>query len=61
MNGYLLRETRAWERLFLISAAVLLIKPGFVTDAIGAALLAAVLARQKLAARREAVITRQAK
>ncbi|MGZ8229507.1 MAG: TRAP transporter permease [Burkholderiales bacterium] len=37
--GYLLREARMWERVLLVAAALLLIKPGLVTDLIGAALL----------------------
>jgi TRAP-type uncharacterized transport system fused permease subunit len=48
MFGYLLRETRLWERLLLLAAAVLLIKPGIVTDGIGLALLAAVIINQRL-------------
>jgi TRAP-type uncharacterized transport system fused permease subunit len=47
MFGYLLRETRIWERLLLVAAALLLIKPGLVTDLIGFTLLAAVLVNQK--------------
>jgi len=43
LQGYLAsREAKAWERLTLLVAAVLLIKPGYVTDAIGLALLAAI-------------------
>ncbi len=44
--GYLLREARAWERLLLISAAILLIKPGIVTDIVGLILLAIVVLAQ---------------
>jgi len=47
LNGYLIREARIWERALLIVAAVLLIKPGYVSDAIGLGLLACVLANQK--------------
>jgi TRAP transporter 4TM/12TM fusion protein len=47
MFGYLLRETRAWERVFLLAAALLLIKPGIITDALGLAILAIVFANQK--------------
>jgi TRAP transporter 4TM/12TM fusion protein len=47
LHGYLLRENRLWEGLFLLAAAVLLIKPGYITDAIGLALLAAVVINQK--------------
>ncbi|HYC46758.1 MAG TPA: TRAP transporter permease [Burkholderiales bacterium] len=51
--GYLFREARMWERAALVTAAVLLIKPGLVTDLIGAALLAIVVLVQ-LASRRAA-------
>jgi TRAP-type uncharacterized transport system fused permease subunit len=47
MHGYLLRGIRLWERVFLLAAAVLLIKPGYITDAIGLALLLAVIVNQK--------------
>jgi TRAP transporter 4TM/12TM fusion protein len=47
LHGYLLRESRIWERILLVAAAVLLIKPGYVTDAIGLALLATVIVNQK--------------
>jgi TRAP transporter 4TM/12TM fusion protein len=47
MFGYLIREARVWERGFLLAAALLLIKPGLVTDLIGLALLAAVFVNQK--------------
>jgi TRAP-type uncharacterized transport system fused permease subunit len=52
--GYLLREARMWERVALVAAAVLLIKPGLITDLIGAALLAIVVIVQ-VATRRAAV------
>jgi TRAP transporter 4TM/12TM fusion protein len=47
LHGYLFREVRLWERLFLLAAAILLIKPGYVTDAIGLALLVSVIVNQK--------------
>jgi TRAP transporter 4TM/12TM fusion protein len=47
LHGYLFREVRTWERLFLLAAAILLIKPGYVTDAIGLALLVSVIINQK--------------
>ena len=40
LQGYLLREAPWWERGALLVAAILLIKPGYITDAIGLALLA---------------------
>jgi TRAP transporter 4TM/12TM fusion protein len=48
LQGYLLREARWWERAVLVVAALLLIKPGYISDAIGLVLLAAVLFSQKL-------------
>ncbi|RPJ45226.1 MAG: TRAP transporter permease [Betaproteobacteria bacterium] len=44
--GYLFRTARAWERAFLIGAAIMLIKPGLVTDLIGAGLMLAVVFSQ---------------
>jgi TRAP transporter 4TM/12TM fusion protein len=46
LQGYLMTIARRWERVALLVAAVLLIKPGLVSDAIGLALLAAVVAAQ---------------
>ena len=48
LQGYLLREARWWERILLVTAAILLIKPGYISDAIGLALLALVFIVQKL-------------
>lgn len=43
LQGYLVARTaKLWERVLLLVAAVLLIKPGLVTDGIGLALLAGV-------------------
>jgi TRAP transporter 4TM/12TM fusion protein len=43
LQGYLAgRDAKLWERAVLLVAAMLLIKPGYVTDAIGLALLAGV-------------------
>jgi TRAP-type uncharacterized transport system fused permease subunit len=44
--GYLFRTARIWERVFLLGAAVMLIKPGLITDLIGAGLVAAVVFSQ---------------
>jgi TRAP transporter 4TM/12TM fusion protein len=52
--GYLFREARLWERAALVSAAILLIKPGLVTDLVGAGLLVTVVMVQ-LATRRSAI------
>ncbi|HSE93277.1 MAG TPA: TRAP transporter permease [Methylomirabilota bacterium] len=54
--GYLAGTTRWWERALLLAGAVLLIFPGGVTDAVGAACFAIVLASQR-AGRRERVET----
>ncbi len=51
LQGYLLREATWWQRVALIAAAILLIKPGYVTDAVGLGLLALVLVTQRLAPR----------
>ena len=48
LQGYLLREARWWERAVLVVAALLLIKPGYISDVIGLVLLAAVVFSQKL-------------
>ena len=48
LQGYMLREARWWERAVLIVAALLLIKPGYISDAIGLLLLGLVVASQKL-------------
>jgi TRAP-type uncharacterized transport system fused permease subunit len=47
LHGYLFQPTRFWERLFLFGAALLLIKPGWITDLIGLAALAAVVLSQQ--------------
>ncbi|HET7546463.1 MAG TPA: TRAP transporter permease [Usitatibacter sp.] len=47
LQGYLLREARPWERVLLVVAAVLLIKPGYMSDLVGLALLAVVGFSQK--------------
>lgn len=44
--GYLVRPAKGWERISLLAAAILLIKPGLVTDIIGLGLLAVVLVSQ---------------
>jgi len=48
LQGYMLREARWWERAVLVVAALLLIKPGYISDAIGLLLLATVVVSQKL-------------
>ena len=50
--GYLLRPATAWQRVVLIVAALLLIKPGWMTDLIGLTLALGIGAVQLLEARR---------
>jgi TRAP transporter 4TM/12TM fusion protein len=47
LHGFLVRECGTISRIVLLAASILLIKPGFVTDAIGLALLAGVLVAQR--------------
>jgi TRAP transporter 4TM/12TM fusion protein len=47
LHGYLFRPTRLWERVVLFGAALLLIKPGWMTDLTGLAALAAVVLSQQ--------------
>ncbi len=51
--GYLFREARIWERVFLLGAAITLIKPGLVTDLVGAGLVLTVLVSQFIIRRGE--------
>jgi len=46
LHGYFLMPVAAWERVLMLAAAIALIKPGWLTDAAGATLLAVVLANQ---------------
>jgi TRAP transporter 4TM/12TM fusion protein len=52
LMGYLRRPCAWWERVLLVAAALLLIKPGLLTDAIGLACLATVFVLQHRAIRR---------
>jgi TRAP-type uncharacterized transport system fused permease subunit len=47
LHGYLFRPVFVWERMVLFGAALLLIKPGWMTDLIGLAGLAAVVLSQQ--------------
>ena len=47
MMGFFVKELNPWERVILIVAALLLIKPGLYTDAVGYLLLAFIYIRQK--------------
>jgi len=51
--GYLLREASMWQRVLLVGAALMLIKPGWLTDLVGLGLAAVVVVSQ-LAGRRSA-------
>jgi TRAP transporter 4TM/12TM fusion protein len=48
LHGYLLRDNNKWEAVLLVIAAVLLIKPGLISDVIGLGLLALVVFNQKV-------------
>ncbi len=50
--GYLSRPCVLWERALLVAAALLLIKPGYVSDAVGIGLLAALFLLQRVVAAR---------
>jgi TRAP-type uncharacterized transport system fused permease subunit len=52
--GWLFGFALAWHRVLLFVAALCLIKPGLITDAVGLVLLAVVVAAQLLARRRAA-------
>jgi TRAP-type uncharacterized transport system fused permease subunit len=52
LMGYLRRPCTWWERVLLLAAALLLIKPGLVTDAIGLVCMGIVLAWQIVVDRR---------
>ena len=54
LYGYLARACLWWERIALIAAALLLIKPGWLSDLIGIGILGAVVALQTAANRRDA-------
>jgi TRAP-type uncharacterized transport system fused permease subunit len=46
LHGYFLRAATLWERTILIAAAFCLVKPDWITDLIGAALVLVVTAVQ---------------
>ncbi len=56
LHGYLLARAGPLDRVLMVAAALSLIKPGWLTDALGLVLCAAVLALQ-LAARRRAALS----
>lgn len=51
LQGFLLRPTSLLERVFLVGSALLLIKPGLLTDFLGFGLLIPVMVKQGLMAR----------
>ncbi len=53
LHGYLLRSTTWWETIMLLAAAMVLISPGLLTDAIGLGLVALILLSQKFIDRPE--------
>jgi TRAP transporter 4TM/12TM fusion protein len=53
LQGYLIRSAAMWQRVVLFAAALLLIKPGWITDLIGLVLLAVVLVAQYLLNKKE--------
>ena len=52
LSGHLLQETARWERIALLAAALLLIKPGLYTDLAGAFLIIVTVTSQFLGARK---------
>ena len=52
LQGYLFGPASMWQRVALFAAAMLLIKPGLITDAIGLAILIGVATLQRLDAKR---------
>ncbi len=54
LHGYFLKRTTWWETIMLLSAAMVLITPGLVTDVIGVGLVVLVVLSQKFIARAEA-------
>jgi TRAP-type uncharacterized transport system fused permease subunit len=55
--GWLFTLTPPWQRVLLFIAALCLIKPGLITDAIGITLLVVVVAAQLAARRRPAAVS----
>jgi TRAP transporter 4TM/12TM fusion protein len=47
IQGWIFKQASVWERIIILAAALLLIKPGFFTDIIGAAFLALVIGLHK--------------
>jgi TRAP-type uncharacterized transport system fused permease subunit len=47
MMGFFVKKLNMWERVVLVAAALLLIKPGLYTDAAGYVILLIIYLRQK--------------
>jgi TRAP transporter 4TM/12TM fusion protein len=54
LHGYLIRTSTWWETIMLLTAAMVLITPGIVTDTIGISLVTLVVLSQKFISRKEA-------
>ena len=52
-----MRDCRLWERVALVGAAVALVMPGYVTDAIGLGLLALVWSAQRWQGRSSSAVS----
>jgi TRAP transporter 4TM/12TM fusion protein len=52
--GWFIWKTNIWDRLFLVSGAILLIKPGIYTDIVGLIFLGIVIALQKARKKKDA-------
>ena len=59
LHGYLITKTALWQRVLLVVAGFLLIKPGLYTDLAGAAVASIVIAAQMLERRSAAEIIKQ--
>ena len=55
LHGYFLRRANVIERLLLVAAALSLIKPGLITDAVGVALIGGVVLLQLVLFKRDEV------
>ncbi|MEG0803322.1 MAG: DUF3394 domain-containing protein, partial [Pygmaiobacter sp.] len=53
MEGFMFRKLKGWVRLILICGGLLLIKPGIVTDLIGATIIGLVILMQVLEEKKE--------
>jgi len=57
LEGYMLRNASWWERILSVAGGLLLIYPGIVTDSVGFALVAIVLALQLVTRKKENKLT----